>query len=191
MASMASRRPRKEEGAKDPKTLKALEELDRRVSAATIGALTHNSASTIANLAVDGVIPKGRNGYPLVATLQAWAAYQKTMSRAKKAPVETPAQAAKAREIELRIAERTRELIPLVEAEAAIDDLVGMVRTELSGIPAAVTGDRDLRDKIRTGLDGALERVAQRLAKHAQALRSGGAALEAEPEDEPGPMGGG
>lgn len=78
----------------------------------------------------------------------------------------------KMEEIDLRIAEKKRELVPFDAALTVVDFVVGKVRSEFSGLPASITRDLDLRDKI----DGRLNEV---LGTIAGAAREAGAALRA------------
>jgi phage terminase Nu1 subunit (DNA packaging protein) len=96
---------------------------------------------------------------------------------------------AKAREVEMRVAERARVLIPYDEAETALDVVVGTVRAELGGIAARVTRDLVLRRDIERAINDALDRTADRLEKARIALKAGDAPLEAEPDDDAGRMG--
>lgn len=72
---------------------------------------------------------------------------------------------ARAAEIELRMAERKRELIPQDDALLAMDHLVGVVGKELRGLPAQITRDMVLRRQIEDKVHGAQERIAKALAQ--------------------------
>jgi phage terminase Nu1 subunit (DNA packaging protein) len=73
--------------------------------------------------------------------------------RSEKGAAEAALQRAKAREIELRTAERAHELIEIDEAIGALDSILGAVISELAGLPGAATRDlgmrRHLDDLIR------------------------------------------
>jgi hypothetical protein len=60
--------------------------------------------------------------------------------------------------------------------------VVGVVRSEVVGLPARATRDRTLRRQLEAEVDGSLTRIAGKLAEIGQALRTGGELLEAEPE---------
>jgi hypothetical protein len=83
-------------------------------------------------------------------------------------------QAARAREIELRTAQRAGLLIETDEAFAILDDVFGMLRSDLGGLPATVTRDLEIRREIEKGVNEILNRTAKRLSLRAQALRANG-----------------
>lgn len=83
-------------------------------------------------------------------------------------------QDAKAAEIEMRIAEKRRELIPVEDHIAALDIVVGAVRAEFSGLPARVTRDMDLRRKLETEANASLNRISDTLAASAEFIEKGG-----------------
>ena len=86
---------------------------------------------------------------------------------------------AKAREIEMRLAERARELIAIEEAETALDTIVGLVRIEMGGVPARCTRDLILRRAIEKAINDGLSRIVARLANEVSALRKGYPASDA------------
>lgn len=67
---------------------------------------------------------------------------------------------ARAREIEVRTAQRLGKLVRLEEFDDFVDELCGIFRTELSGLPARVTRDLMLRRAIEREITGMLHRVA-------------------------------
>jgi hypothetical protein len=96
--------------------------------------------------------------------------------RSNRGEAEAALQRAKAIEIELRVAERAHQLIELDEAFAALDDIVGRIVSELSGLPAVATRDLTMRRHLEGLVHGIRQRAADRLGKQAESLRSTGAA---------------
>ena len=84
------------------------------------------------------------------------------------------AQEARAAEIELRIAERRRELIGQDEAALAMDFLVNKVREEMAGLAARVTRDLELRRTIEAEVHGAQTRIADALEEGRIFVAEGG-----------------
>ena len=84
---------------------------------------------------------------------------------------------AKAREIELRIAERLHKLCVAEEMLAAFEDVVGVVLTELSGLPAAVTRDLKLRRQIDEKIFMMRGRIANCFEAQARSLQECGKAI--------------
>jgi hypothetical protein len=121
------------------------------VSTATVAAMFGVSRTRINELVRDGVIkpPPTPNKWPVIETVRAYTAHLKTTGNVRKATAKSAADArlrdAKAIEVELRNAKRTRELIHIDEAVAGLEAAVGLFRSELSGLPAPFT--RDLRQR--------------------------------------------
>jgi phage terminase Nu1 subunit (DNA packaging protein) len=88
---------------------------------------------------------------------------------------------ARAREIELRNAVRARELVEYGEACAALDDIVGVIVSELVGLPAAATRDLTMRRQLDDLVRGVRQRAANRLAAQAESLRGNGKAIDPGP----------
>jgi hypothetical protein len=85
-------------------------------------------------------------------------------------------------EIELRIKERSRDLIPIEDARAEIADWTSAFRAELQGLAARFTRDMQERRRLEQEIDGALERLSRRTTQAEQALAAGEGAVAAEPE---------
>ena len=93
--------------------------------------------------------------------------------RSAKSAADSRVRDARALEIELRIAERSRELIPVEDALNDMAELAGMVRSELAGLPARLTRIVAERQKVETEIDGVLSRLSQRAAEKAEGLEAG------------------
>lgn len=91
---------------------------------------------------------------------------------------------ARAAEIEMRVAERKRELIPIEDATAAMDLLAGKTKEEMTGLAARITRDMILRRKIEAEMNGALIRIAEGLRSSADLARKGGDLPGGDPHDE-------
>jgi hypothetical protein len=79
--------------------------------------------------------------------------------------------AARAQEIELRTAQRVGELCETEEALAFVDEVFGMLRADLSGLPA-ITRDLAIRHDIEKAVNDILNRTAARLERQAQSLQA-------------------
>lgn len=79
---------------------------------------------------------------------------------------------AKKHELATRRAER--ELIPVEDAQAALDVAMGSVVAELSGLPARVTRDMVLRRKIEAEMNEARIRMASTVSTSARFIAEGG-----------------
>ena len=161
------------------------------VSAETLAKLLKITTRHLRNLVADGWIKKTREGkYTVVAGVHGFIDYKDDqISRGSQLAAKNRTGDARAREIELRIAQRERTLIPLDEAVAAMQVVAGALRAEMEGAAANITRDRELRNRIQDVHDGILKRSSERIEREAAALRSGGNADAPVEEDEPGGMG--
>jgi len=158
--------------------------------------LLMKSSERIRQLSREGWIPKHGTGantrYALVDVVQGYIRFRDDAEkRATKTAAATRISDARAREIELRTAIREGRLIDLDEALEAVEDLIGLLRSELSGLPARCTRDLQLRRTIETARNDILDRIADLATQKAAAMgarRGNGAAIEA---DAAGRVGGG
>jgi phage terminase Nu1 subunit (DNA packaging protein) len=94
--------------------------------------------------------------------------------RSKPSAADAHLREARAREIEVRTAERLGKLVAVEEFDAMIDAICGTFRTELSGLPARVTRDVMLRRTIETEITGILHRIADIAEANAARLEGAG-----------------
>ena len=119
----------------------------------------------------------------LVGAVQGYLRYLKDDERrSAKSAADSRVRDARALEIELRIAERTRDLIPLEDALADMAELAASVRSELAGLPARLTRIIDERQKIESEVDGVLSRLSERATEKAAALGAGRSDPQAQPQ---------
>lgn len=131
------------------------------------------SAERVRQLSKAGYITIPKRGHTtIVSAVQGYIRFLKeTAQKETKTAAVSRATDARANEIELRIAERKRELIPLEDAMLAMDLLVGMVNKEFDGQAARITRDMTLRRLIEADVHAAKTRIADALAHgkgHAQ-----------------------
>lgn len=133
----------------------------------------------------EGHIPKEAKGrYSVVAIIRGvMAYYDHILTKQSKSQSAARATEARAVEIEQRVRMRDRELIPIDEASQAMDLVVGAVNSELTGLPARVTRDVALRQKIEDELNGSKGRIAAALRKGQSAAQSGRGLDGADAED--------
>ena len=98
---------------------------------------------------------------------------------------------ARSREIELRNAYREGHLIEIEEALETIDALMGLLRVSLSGLPARVTRDLQLRRTIETAINDILDSIADIAAKKSKAMDSRDTSSASVEADDAGQVGGG
>lgn len=143
------------------------------------------SDERVRQLQKQGYIPRvpKRGVVPLVGAVQGYLRYLKDEERqTSKSAAASRVTDARTREIELRIAERQRDLIPQEDARAVIGEMAAMLKAEFVGLPARVTRDLDLRRMLEQEVDASFARLAASAERARSALVTGGFDLEAEPE---------
>lgn len=123
-----------------------------------------------------GVRPVKRGEWNLVQAVRG------VFARLREARVSSEVSKARTRQIEavtrkneLAIKRAERELIPLEDAQLALDLVVGKVVEELASVPARITRDIPMRRKIEAELNQARMRMAEKVSASAQFLAEGGA----------------
>lgn len=146
--------------------------------------LLNRSVSWVQKLVTDGYIVRaGTNQYSVVAIVRGMMAYyEDLLEKSNKAAAASRATDARTREIELRIAERRRDLIPQEDARAVVSEMAAMVRAEFSGLPARFTRDLPERRRLEQEIDGSFDRLADAARNAGAALATGGIDMAAEPE---------
>jgi hypothetical protein len=138
------------------------------VSASALAQHLDCSRTYIGKLEAEGVIQRQGNGFPLDQSRVAYLRYlRRERQQSPRSEADADFQRAKAELIRLRIAEKKRDLIPLEEAFAQIDQMVGIFLTGLSGF-AARCGGRDLA--VRRAIDQAVFDLRTEIADAASKL---------------------
>jgi hypothetical protein len=147
-------------------------------------ALCGRSTQWVHQLTKGGFIAKEAHGsYTLVSLVRGVIAYYDDLqTKSSKTASASRATDARTREVELRIKERSRELIQIEDAKAEIAEWTSAFRAELQGLPARFTRDMTERRRLEQEIDGALERLSRRTSKAEHALAAGEGAASAEPE---------
>lgn len=147
-------------------------------------ALFGRSTQWVHQLVNAGFITKeAKNQYTLVSLVRgALAYYEDLQTKNTKTAAASRATDARTREIELRIKERSRELIPLEDARAVIGEMAAAVRAEFQGVATRFTRDIQERRRLEQEIDGAFDRLSRRSGEAERALATGQVDLETEPE---------
>lgn len=153
-----------------------VDKIPATVATAKMHALVGYSLAQFNNIADAGFIKyREPNCWPIIETFQGVIRYLRNERRSTTASAtQSRVSLARAKEIELRIAQRTGELCETDEAVALVDDVIGTLRSELGGLPAMVTRDLRVRADIEKGLDDILNRIAKRLVMQAEAVEASG-----------------
>jgi phage terminase Nu1 subunit (DNA packaging protein) len=136
------------------------------------------SREMVRRLVAEKIIERRSNGtFDLDAARQSYIRLLRDR-RSERDAAQAALQRAKAREIELRNAEREHKLIEFEEACAALDDIVGGIVSELCGLPAAATRDLVMRRRLEQLVRDIRQRVGDRFAAQAESLHSSGTAID-------------
>lgn len=154
------------------------------ISVQQAATLLNRSVRWVQNLVTDGYIQKeGYGRYSVVAVVRGAMAYMDDMvEKSNKSAAASRATDARTREIELRIAERRRDLIPQEDARAVVGEMAAMVKAEFSGLPARYTRDMTERRRLEQEIDGSFERIAVAARAAGAALATGSIDMATEPE---------
>lgn len=154
------------------------------ITVAQAAALLNRSPRWVQNLAKDGFISKASAGrYTVVEVVRgALAYYENLLEKTNKTAAASRATDARTREIELRIAERRGQLMPIEDFRQAIAVISAAMKAELVGFPARVTRDLTERKKLEAELDATFDRIAASLERSAGAVAAGRFDMEAEQE---------
>lgn len=146
------------------------------ISLDVAGRLLKLTPERIRQLMKDGYIPRDKPGrVSLVGAVQGYVQFLKDLaSKTTKTAADSRVRDARAQEIEMRNAERMRKLIPVEDASAALDHLLGVVNEQLNGLPARITRDLEQRRKIEAEVNAAKEKIAKALATSADVVEKGG-----------------
>lgn len=138
-------------------------------------ALLELTVQRVRQIAAEGYIKIHRRGHTTISSAVRGyiRSLKESYSKRTQEGAAERARDARAREIEQKIAERDRKLIPIEDAELAMDLLVGVVNRELDGQAARITRDMALRRTIEADVHGAKTRIAKALAEGTGFARSG------------------
>jgi hypothetical protein len=173
-----------------------------RIRQLLAAATTHNAeqmanalaltSARIRQLTIEGRLKTvSKSKYDRDTTTRDYVVYLRELNTtANQSTSESRVRDARASEIEIRTAERTRRLITLDEALESNAAVCGTVRTEFGALAARFTRDLVLRREIEKAVNDSLARIAARLVEEAAALEAGGAAAEAVADGDAGPVGG-
>lgn len=159
----------------NPGTAKRDEErITAVISGAAAGKLTGRSAAWITRLSTAGWIPRVEGGYRIVDVVRGLLKYRDDEDRrVTKSVGAARLNELRIRRLEIANAEKTRELIPLDDAQHAIDTLCGLVRTEFGALPQRATRELAGQRRLEAEIDVSLHRIAAKLREQAAILESG------------------
>jgi hypothetical protein len=139
--------------------------------------LTDLSQARISQLKREGYFPKALTVGSLISGLQRYWADE--ARRSSKSAASSRKDDARARLLELKIAEQEHRLIDIEESEEVLDELIGMFKWSLLGLGKQVTRDVVLIDKIEQEANAILQRCSDLCAARSRELATTGTVAEA------------
>jgi excisionase family DNA binding protein len=129
----------------------------------------------IQRLIAEGHIPRaGRGRVLLVAAVQGYLRFLKEdAKRSASIAADSRVRDARAAEIELRIAEKNRQLVPVEDAAAALDMVLAAARKEFVGLPKRVAKDRPVRRQLGAEVNASFERIERARTRSLSFIESG------------------
>jgi hypothetical protein len=131
------------------------------VSPTTLAAHLGVSRQYVEKLAADGVIERGPTGFDQDQSRLKYISWLRDPRR-RSARAEAEAELRQLKMTALRLMEHAEHI-------EILDDLVGLVRTELAALPARLTRDLQERRRIERAVDEILHRMADRAEEMARA----------------------
>jgi phage terminase Nu1 subunit (DNA packaging protein) len=156
--------------------------ISERTSVTTkeILALANFSEQYLSRLERQGIVRRtARNEWPLQSTIRGLFEHIRAESRrGARSAAEAELRRARAREIEVRTAERQHRLVPIEEFQMAVTMAMGAVISNLSSVPArCARHDLQVRRLVEQQINSARERAADELQRQAEALEANGRAV--------------
>jgi phage terminase Nu1 subunit (DNA packaging protein) len=141
-----------------------------------VGEILGLTGRRVRQLTEEGVMAKnGRGKYPVLASIKA---YIKWLQAAQQRNAPSDAREAvlheRARSLRLQNDEREHRLVDTEEVIAVLDEIVGIFRSEMDGLPARLTRDLDERKIVQEAVDAIGHRAADKLEQRAAELRQNG-----------------
>lgn len=130
--------------------------------------------SYVVRLSDQGILPKRDDGkFDAVETLGNYCRYLRAKLNGRENNPRDELLRLKTVDLEIKIEERLKHLIPINQAMDTVDILCGMFVSRLNGMPAAMTRDVKLRLKFEDFVDSLLNDLADECDRAAKALASG------------------
>jgi phage terminase Nu1 subunit (DNA packaging protein) len=159
------------------------------VGAADLARLFGCTTRWVQKLTVQGVFKKdGRGKYLVIECIASWGQWRAESEQGSK-KAEDPVEAERVRRMRRENDEAERLLMPVEDAVAAFDTIIGSLVSDLASVPARVTEDVVVRRKIEDEINGVLAEISERCARAAGDIQAGRDAAEADAADDTDGMG--
>lgn len=156
------------------------------MTTAQVAELFEITAERVRQLVKSGHIEKrGKDQVPLVSAVRGYIRFLKDENRrSSKSASASRVQDSRAREIDLKVAEREGRLIDVVEHRDIFAEVFGTLKAGLAGVPARVTRDMEHRRRLETEIDDILRQAADRFEQASRDPGDAGPAAKADGRDD-------
>ena len=156
------------------------------ISTARVAKLLGVTPVRVRQLVTEGYIEKaGRDRIVIEVAVQGYLRFRNEADRrSSKSASASRVQDARAREIDLKVAEREGRLIDVVEHRDLFAECFGTLKAGLAGVPARLTRDMSFRRKIEQEIDDVLRQCADRFEQASADPGNAGQAAEADSGDD-------
>ncbi|MGV7218272.1 hypothetical protein [Bradyrhizobium sp. UFLA05-112] len=138
----------------------------KAVSASALAQHLDCTRTYIGKLEAQGVIQRKRGGFPLDESRVAYLRYLRRERRqSSRSEADADHVRAKTEMLQLRLAEKRRELVRREDVDALIDELAGITVTHLSGMAARCSRDM----QVRRNIDSVVFQIRREMAEAALA----------------------
>lgn len=151
-------------------------ELPDTVNAEMLGLIMGITARRVQMLEKESVFKKrGRGKYVLAGAGEAYAKYlsKSEVDRREGTPVRELVDIERARKLKLENDQLENTLLPTQLALSAVDLIMGVLQSELAGLPAQASDDVAVRHKVEDGCTRVLKSVSERFEKAGEAMEAG------------------
>lgn len=175
----------------DSKTAPSAELPDMVIPISEAAAELQIGAERIRQFVKDGLVERGPRG--MVSLLSLYRGYVKFLRddqrRSSKSASTSRVNDARAKEIELKTAEREGRLMDVDEVRDVVSEWAGKLRAGLSGLPARLSRDMTFRRKIEAEIDDVLRQVTDHFSKAMGGRPGAGAAADPNAGNDAGRVG--
>ncbi len=160
-------------------------EADRELGAKAMATLLGITPRRLQQLAAEEYVERGTRGrYRLGETVRGYVKSLKDSFEARSAKTgDDEMKELRKRKLRNEIERDEGLTVPTEDALAIIEDIVGTLRGEITGVPARFTRDLKERRKLEAILNDVLERSSKRLGEAGDALSAGSVYHDANAED--------
>lgn len=148
-------------------------------------ALLNLGPRRITQLVADGWIKKPGGVYTITDSVHGYIGFLKDeKARLSQNTAQAEVQKARAAHINQKLAREAGELVPVEQAQALCQLVVGQMMARIAGLPARVTRDLNERARIEECVDAIRQEVVDIVAKSFEAMDADLGSLDATEEDD-------